>query len=172
MAAVRRAEVSDIAALSRIRIDTWQATYRGIIPDAVLDALDPETTRARWQRTLADGAGRGLFVYVVEDHDGVEGYVGVGPETGAVSGHPGEVYMLYVHPTCHGRGYGKLLLRQGLVDLTERGLLPALVWVLHDNPARAFYEHMGAHFLTSRQVEIGQTLLEDGFSFPARPGGA
>ena len=114
----------------------------------------------------------GLHVYVMEDQGGPVGYVGVGPERGSLAGHPGEVFMLYVEPGQHGRGFGKKLLCRGLSDLAGRGLLPAVVWVLHDNPARSFYEHMGGQYLTRQHIEIGQPLVEDAYSFtawPARP---
>lgn len=171
MAAVRRAEPGDAAALARIRVETWRATYRGIVPDAVLDGLDVGESRARWERTLKGEGASGLHVYVMEDQGGPVGYVGVGPERGSLAGHPGEVFMLYVEPGQHGRGFGKKLLCRGLSDLAGRGLLPAVVWVLHDNPARSFYEHMGGQYLTRQDIEIGQPLVEDAYSFTAWPAG-
>jgi len=166
---IRRAQVEDAAAIARVRVETWRAAYRGIVPDATLHALDAERTRANWERTLADQEATGLALYVVEDPEaGVAGYVGVGPERGQIAGARGEVFMLYVHPAAQGRGYGRDLLMKGLDDLDRHGLFPAVVWVLHDNPARAFYERMGARYVTNQVIELGAPLVEDAYRWDDR----
>lgn len=171
MDSVRPATVGDADALARIRVETRQHQYRGIIPDATLDALDVETTARRWERTLRSQDERSLAVYVLDDPaSGVAGYLGIGPERGQLPGFRGEVYMLYVHPSAQGRGYGRALLRHGLTELARRGLIPVAVWVLHDNPARDFYAHMGAAYVTSQTIEIGTPLVEDAFGWVSETG--
>lgn len=36
-----------------------------------------------------------------------------------------------------------------------------LVWVLGDNPSRAFYETLGGRFLGEKDIEIGGVRLEE-----------
>ena len=39
--AVRRATVDDAEAIERIRVETWRATYRGLLPDGLIEQLQP-----------------------------------------------------------------------------------------------------------------------------------
>ncbi|NUR74477.1 MAG: GNAT family N-acetyltransferase [Hamadaea sp.] len=55
---------------------------------------------------------------------------------------------LYVRPTARGGGYGKALLRELARLCVERGYARLEWWVLDWNPARSFYESLGATALT------------------------
>jgi hypothetical protein len=39
MITLRPATVADAAAISHIHVESWRTTYRGVVPDAFLDAL-------------------------------------------------------------------------------------------------------------------------------------
>ena len=39
---VREATVADSAGIARVRIETWRAAYRGLVPQEVLDRLSVE----------------------------------------------------------------------------------------------------------------------------------
>lgn len=43
---LRDATAGDGAAMGRIKVATWRAAYRGLLPDAALDALDPDVEAA------------------------------------------------------------------------------------------------------------------------------
>ena len=45
---VRRAEAGDARQMARVHVLTWQQTYRGLMPDAVLDDPDLPGTRERF----------------------------------------------------------------------------------------------------------------------------
>ncbi|MEV0271951.1 GNAT family N-acetyltransferase [Hamadaea sp. NPDC050747] len=55
---------------------------------------------------------------------------------------------LYVRPTARGDGHGKALLRELARLCVERGYARLEWWVLDWNPARTFYESLGASALT------------------------
>ncbi|MEV6971630.1 GNAT family N-acetyltransferase [Hamadaea sp. NPDC051192] len=55
---------------------------------------------------------------------------------------------LYVRPAARGGGHGKALLRELARICVERGYARLDWWVLDWNPARAFYESLGASALT------------------------
>ncbi|WP_330987113.1 hypothetical protein [Herbaspirillum lusitanum] len=50
---VRRATVDDAALIAQVRIDSWRAAYRGLIPDAYLDGMKVEDSTRMWTRVLA-----------------------------------------------------------------------------------------------------------------------
>ncbi len=163
---VRPATPDDADAIERIRTDTWRATYRGLMPDSVLDGLgyDAAARRRRIENLPAYG-----FVLVAE-HDGeVVGFAQGGPSRVDDAAHPGGVYAIYVLPAHHGHGHGALLMRAGARECVARGWRGMLVWVLRDNaPSRVFYERMGGRHLrdrdTDREIE-GVTLTESGYAW-------
>ena len=50
---VRAATADDAAGVARVHVDSWRATYKGLMPDAVLDGLSVDN-RADWLAALAE----------------------------------------------------------------------------------------------------------------------
>jgi GNAT superfamily N-acetyltransferase len=66
-----------------------------------------------------------------------------------------------------GRGVGTRLLAAGLSALAERGHRNAVVWVLRGNPARFFYEHMGARLIAAKREKSFGTLIDlEAYAWP------
>lgn len=56
---IRAARVADAAQIAVVHVRSWQGAYRGLLPQAYLDGLDPAERVGRWERSLAEvGAGR------------------------------------------------------------------------------------------------------------------
>jgi ribosomal protein S18 acetylase RimI-like enzyme len=68
--------------------------------------------------------------------------------------------MLYVTPDAQGCGIGRQLLLSMLANLATSNYPSALVWVLRSNPARFFYERLGAKLVLHRQIPFGGRLVE------------
>ena len=58
---IRLAREADMEAVGRLYTDSWQRTYRGLIPDWVLDEMTPEKSRDKWTR-YREQKENGLFV--------------------------------------------------------------------------------------------------------------
>jgi len=141
---IRRGVIEDAAEASRMHARTWKVSYRGLVPDALLDGLDP----ARWET----GWGRGFesmdptrVVHVAEIDGRMVGFASGGrARDGAPPGYGGEGYALSVDPDRQGAGIGRALLKAAADGLAERGLVPIVIWTLFDNPgSRGFYEARG-----------------------------
>jgi len=163
---VRAATPDDADAIERIRTDTWRHTYRGLMPDALLDRLGYDGTRRRerMRQTPAD-----QFVLVAE-HDGdVVGFVYGGPSRSGDAAYPGEIYAIYVLPEHHGHGHGSALIRAAGRALLARGWHSAVLWVLRENaPSRLFYERMGGRHLREHDEEReidGVTVTEAAYAW-------
>lgn len=163
---VRRATPDDADDIERVRTDTWRATYRGHMPDTVLDGLGYDgSARQRYMATmLAD-----RFALVAEHDGAVVGFCLGGPSRVEDATHPGEVYAIYVLPAHQGHGHGAALLRAGFAECLGRGWRGVLVWVLRENrPSRLFYERMGGRHLAGRderrEIE-GVTLTEAAYAW-------
>jgi hypothetical protein len=64
---VRPAAPDDVDALGQIHVRAWQAAYRGVMPDAYLDALDPGERAAMWARFFEHGADDRRLRVIVDD---------------------------------------------------------------------------------------------------------
>jgi len=77
-ATIRRATPADARAIAQVRVDAWRVTYRGMIPDAYLDAMTvddsaPESGRgssARSPRRSAPWGATGLLTWVIAQNHG------------------------------------------------------------------------------------------------------
>ena len=143
--------MDDAPGIGLVHVRSWQATYRGHMPDPVLDGLDPQQRAAGWRRYLAanreadrDAAESQRQALLVADDGGVVGFVSVGASRDADLPESGELFAIYVHPEHLGRGVGRDLMVAGLDALRAEGFADALLWVLDGNEnARAFYESGG-----------------------------
>jgi ribosomal protein S18 acetylase RimI-like enzyme len=136
---VRRATVEDAEAIERIRVETWRATYRGLLPDALIDQLEPNVERRR-ERLRSPSE----LNFVAEEGTEVVGYAFAGAERSNDHEYPGEVYAIYVLPGHQGKGHGRALIRECASALAARGITAMLIWVLRENQiGRGFYERLG-----------------------------
>ena len=157
---VRPAALPDAAGIAQAHVASWRTTYRGIVPDAFLDGMDPERQQARWRRLLDQGE---TSVWVAERSGVIVGHASCGPQRdGALPGWPGEVYSIYLTRAAQGAGTGVHLWRHAVESLRRAGLVPFVVWVLTQNHrADRFYEHMGGQPLSARTVAIGGVDLPE-----------
>lgn len=143
---VRDARPEDAHEIGRIHVETWQAAYRGQIPDEYLDGLSIESRVEAWQRTLSEGdlEWPEMEVWVAERDGRVIGFCGAGPgRDGDASEDVGEVYAIYVDSEHWDSGAGAALMNHAVEALRGRFRV-ATLWVLDTNErARRFYERGG-----------------------------
>lgn len=161
MHVIREARIGDEAAIARVHVAAWRAGYRGMMPDAFLDALSEDARAKRWQAVMANPKPGRRVVVAVDDGDSIVGFAGVGPARDD-TGTRGELYMINLAPTAWGRGIASALLDRCVKDLSALGHREAILWVLRQNSrARRFYEREGWKHDGDRR----DTISENGFSF-------
>lgn len=165
-ATIRLATPDDIEAIARISVRGWQAAYRGIVPDAVLDRLSVDRRTDGWRQFLARSAGSGERLWVADTSGDVVGFVANGPgrdESAAPLDGAGEVYAIYVDPSALRRGHGRRLFGHAVADLAERGFDPIVVWVFDANlSARRFYEALAFRADGSRStIDFGGVTIDE-----------
>ncbi len=159
---LRPARPGDAPASARVHVETWRAAYAGIVPDTYLVAMTESKQALQWNNTIRSAVAPEV-VLVAESSDLPGGrIVGFG-SCGRARKRPGagEIFTLSVAPDWQGRGIGRRLLHGLLAKLKTGGLNEALVWVLSDNPARFFYEAMGARRAAERQERFAGDELEE-----------
>jgi ribosomal protein S18 acetylase RimI-like enzyme len=167
MIRIRRARRQDAAAIGRVHVETWQATYAGLLPDSLLVAMSDVRQSAWWSRVLSDpGEARGVFV-ADDEEMGVVGFGSCGPVRDAPEGldararRVGEVYTLYVEPDFQNLGLGRRLLDALFRQLRADGCDTAALWMLAENPTRFFYEGLGGERVGQRVDTLAGADVEE-----------
>ena len=148
---IRAATVEDSAAIGELHVAAWRETYRGLMPDRVLDSLSASARAEQWRSGLVRGA-KGPLVFVVEAADGsLCGFGAAGPSQDSPLGWQAEIYALYLLRSSQRRGIGTALLRRLWAELQARNRRKVGLWVLTTNAdARAFYARLGGAVVDHR----------------------
>jgi len=140
---LRRATPADAHAIAAVHVASWQAAYRGLFPDAVLDALSVAEREAMWAPRLA---AADPAIWVSEEAGRVTGFISLLPSRDADVPPPrfAEISALYVHPDVWGHGHGRTLVEAVLAHVAQTPTESVIVWALTGNlGARHFYERLG-----------------------------
>lgn len=139
---LRPAQSRDARGVAAVHVGSWQAAYRGLVPEKFLDALDVDE-RANSYRFGTRGPDE-TVVWIVAQGENVVGFIAVGRCRDDDHVGAGEVWALYVAPSNWRSGIGSRLLAKGEELLVHRGFADATIWVIERNTrARRFYEIAG-----------------------------
>lgn len=145
--AIRKAKLSDAEGIARAHTASWRSSYRGILPNAVLERIDVDQRAASWRRTLQDPAILTLVAYDTTHHD-IVGLCDAG-RTRAPSAYAAEVYRIYLEHHAKRHGLGREMFEQVTDWLRAQELRSLIIWVLDNNHhACRFYEAMGGRTAT------------------------
>ena len=158
---IRSAAPGDELAVARVHVRTWQAAYRGLMPDAYLAALRPEDRAARYTFGSPDPDQPHTLI-AIDDGGAAVGFATVGLPSSDDAAGAGELLALYVDPDRWSGGAGRALIAAARARLAAR-FAHAQLWVLDGNARAArFYAADGwAADGTRREVTVwGAAVLE------------
>jgi GNAT superfamily N-acetyltransferase len=137
----RPATPDDALAVARIHVRSWQAGYRGLLPDSYLDGLRAEDRAPRY--TFGSPNPDLPWTQLAVDGDVILGFATTGlPSSNDVPG-AGELLALYVDPDHWGRGIGGALLAAACARIAKTSTF-AVLWLLDGNQRGArFYTAQG-----------------------------
>ncbi len=171
---IRMATPADAAAIAQVQVETWKATYIGLIPEPALAFFtDLQRREQQWtdalQRVERDPAMLArTFVALGPDQQIVVGFAIAGPARPDEGDPPealpytGEVHALYVRPEAQGLGIGRQLMIAAGEYLREIGLSGVIVWSLESNTgARGFYERLGGRLIARRERALAGALVTE-----------
>lgn len=133
----RPATEADLPALAALHLANWRGAYRGIVPDAALDAPAAAHMRAVWTPAILEA----MAVRVVTVAGEIVGFIVCVPPAAGAETTPWEVENLHVAAAHRGKGIGRCLMSAAAA---LAGSSPIRLTVLDGNTAgRAAYRAWG-----------------------------
>ena len=164
------ARIKDAAAIARIHVTAWRATYAGMLPDAYLVQMSARQLQQHWRQVLSQHDRQERVVVAAAEVNGqrkVVGFGSCGPSRFQSLPYAGEVYTLYLLPDWQGLGLGRPLLQSLFAALLRSDCAGAVIWVLSANPSRYFYEALGGRRVAERQEDFaGARLPVTAYAWP------
>lgn len=143
----RIATPSDAASIAKVQVESYQTSYKGLLPDDYLANFtlhEQENDWLTWHIIFPND----ILLVALDEQDQIVGYaLSRKLETSQTIG---EILALHVLPTLKNKGIGKLLLTHSIHELKVTGCNSIVLWTLIDNPSRGFYEHLNGQFVEEK----------------------
>src|SRR5882724_9002102 len=128
---IRVATPLDVDSIAKLHVKTWQAFYRGQMPDTYLAGLDSANRAAIWSRVIGQAD---TLVLVATAGEELVGFCCLLPSRDAdASPAVGEIAAIYVEPSIWRSGVGSALLGATVESARERNFSELTLWVLAGN---------------------------------------
>jgi len=158
MITLRKAKEQDIEVIRDIASATWPTTYLDIIGQQQIDyMLDKMYSRAELLKQLMEGH---TFL-IAEEGQNELGFAGY-----SIVDHEERIYKLhklYVLPSAHGKGTGKLLINEVFNQVKNAGASALQLNVNKHNKAKDFYLKGGFTIKESVNLDIGGGYFMDDY---------
>ena len=153
---VRDARLADAPALTALFRETWEHTYRGIIPHVHLESMIRRRGLAWWRTTIRSRD----TLLLLEFNGQAVGYATCGAARSR-GDFKSEIYELYLLPDFQGLGFGEHLFEACRHSLDEQRLRSLMVWALAQNEAAvSFYYRRGGRPVATTYERLGGARLE------------
>jgi ribosomal protein S18 acetylase RimI-like enzyme len=158
MITIRRAKEEDIELIRDIAAETWPSTYLDIIGQAQIDyMLDKMYNKGELLKQFMEGH---LFL-IAEEGQNQFGFAGY-----SIVDHEARVYKLhklYVLPSAHGKGVGKILINEVFNQIKDTDASALQLNVNKNNKAKDFYLKAGFTVKESVKIDIGEGYFMDDY---------
>lgn len=166
---IRDSVPGDAETVERLRVETWKAAYRGVVPDAFLDQLTGDVELRR--RKIIERQDTAVDI-LAQRGDDVVGWLSGGPsrDDDQDPESVGEIYSCYITVEYWRKGIGRRLMAAALAAPALAHRSRTTLWVLRDNtPACRFYEFVGFRMDGAERVlDLGGPVPEIRYAAPPR----
>ena len=150
---IRAIENSDLEKISKIHVDVWNETYRGIIPDKILDQKTYDRSLETWKEFYKPHSTKD-FYYLCEVHGELAGFCIATLSPRDDLGFDSELMAINILKKFHNQGIGKALFNACKKSLKNAGARNVYLWVAQKNiNAVNFYKHLGGKDLHKTHEE-------------------
>ena len=162
---IRKVNEKDIPSIADIQVNGWKTAYKGIIDEAILNAMNKEEKIERFKGNYQKN---GFIVAELENEVvGFCRYAGSNEFTPDMQDIDCEITALYVKPNLKYNGIGTKLFQFVINEFKSKNKTKMILWCLKDNePSKKFYTKMGGKIIKERVIEIGEkNYCEVGFMY-------
>jgi len=154
---ILNAVLGDERIIKRLAWDTWWVTYGNIISEDQIRYMLEKLYDEAVLRGLIE-TGQQQFVMLREG-----GNTQAFAAYGARENDPFiyKLHKLYVHPDCHGKGFGRRLLNEVTSRLAAQRINTLELNVHQENPALRFYQAHGFVIVREEKLPFGPYWLKD-----------
>lgn len=163
---IREATINDVFGIAKVHVDSWNTTYKNIVPDEYLKSKTYKAQEERWRKRYFENADTKEFLYIAVTADNEVVGFACGSSQNEDSEFDGTISAIYILENNQRQGIGKQLVRKMAEKLTEDKVDKMIIWALEENPSCKFYKKIGGIRTREKIVNIGgKKLLEIGFGW-------
>ena len=138
---IRIAKEEDFQALSELKKQVWNETYRGIYSDEKIDNYDYQKNSNKFLNIINNPD---IELYVVEDNNKLVGYMDCGVPCRPYKDYKQEIGLLYLLKEYQRKGIGRELFNIAVNKIKENGYDEFFVCCnKYNTNAQEFYKKMG-----------------------------
>lgn len=154
---IRKADKADAKRLGQIHFNSYQETYRDIMPFSYLSKITQVKMAEKFTKLLNEN-NEDIGVFSINKN--IIGFVSFGKDRENLN--EGEVISIYLDPLYCGQNFGATLMQYSIDKLKLKGYSIINLWVLEKNiKAIDFYLKFGFVITNKRQIKIDNELLDE-----------
>lgn len=148
---IRHAQEADALWIARVQVRTWQSAYAGLIHQDYLDVLDIwKKTEQWWWKIKINWR----LIFVAEYREEIIWFIS-GWESREKEKYDGEIMAFYVLKEYQWNWIGTGLFEAMKIEFKGIWYNSFYLWVLHNWPARKFYEKIWGIYIDEKKEKIG-----------------
>ncbi len=156
---IRLNRLEDQEGMAKIKVNSWQHTYKNIIDQKYLDSLNYEEQTNKYIDSFDEYKSTVLVAEDTNNHE-IIGYACFSTEANEFA--DSELISLYLDPKHTKKGIGTSLFREVTKELKKYNKKTMMLWCLKDNKnAIKFYEKLGGIKAFDKMAKIGNKVYQE-----------
>ena len=156
---IRLNRIEDQEGMAKIKVDSWQHTYKNIIDQKYLDSLNYEEQTNKYIDSFDEYKSTVLVAEDTNNHK-IIGYACFSTEVNEFA--DSELISLYLDPKHTKKGIGTSLFREVTKELKKYNKKTMILWCIKDNKnAIKFYEKLGGIKAFDKMAKIGNKVYQE-----------
>ena len=156
---IRLNRLEDQEGMAKIKVDSWQHTYKNIIEQKYLDSLNYEEQTNKYIDSFDEYKNTVLVAEDTNNHK-IIGYACFSTEPNEFA--DSELISLYLDPKHTKKGIGTSLFREVTKELKKYNKKTMILWCIKENKnAIKFYEKLGGIKTFDKMAKIGNKVYQE-----------
>lgn len=161
---IREATINDVYGIAKVHVDSWNTTYKDIVPAEYLKSRTYKWQEERWVKRYFENKNTKEFLYVAVTTDNEVVGFACGSSQNEDIEFKGTINAIYILDSNQRQGTGKQLVKKIVEKLDKDEVEKMIIWAFEKNPSCKFYEKIGGKKVRRKIVNIGgKELVEVGF---------